>query len=65
MSFCLAVLVNMCTSGDWLQCGGLCPLSQGSSGKSLVSERYIRVTSSRGVSLGEGRCYRDIPVNET
>lgn len=54
MSFCLTVLVNMCTPGDWLQCGGLCPLSQGSSGKSLVSERCIRVTSSQGMSLGGG-----------
>lgn len=52
MSFCLTVLANMCTSGDWLQCDGRCSLSQGSAGKSLVSERGIGVTGSRSMSLG-------------
>ena len=65
MSFCSNVLANMCTSGDWLQCGGRCPLSQGSAGKSLVSERGIRVTGSQGVSFGGGCCYQNIPLDET
>lgn len=63
MSFCPTA--NMYTSGDWLQCGGRRPLSQGSAGKNLVSERGIRVAGSGGVSFGGGHCYQNIPLNET